>query len=169
MKSCPEFEETLLLDVHAELGPEERRPWEQHLGRCPACREARQQTLELLGRVKKAAPEPRLAPEQARELSLLAQRAARRRGGRFTPSRLLGRQSWRLVPAFALAAAVLSIGGWLAVHSLTDFFGPPAALKLAPDVEVAGQELEIIRNLDLLEDLDALQRLVRVVDHRSRI
>ena len=49
MKSCPNHQKTLWLDVYGELAAEERPAWERHLKICGSCRLERQKLVQMLG------------------------------------------------------------------------------------------------------------------------
>ena len=172
MRSCPEHEETLWLDVHGELEPDRAREWQAHLKGCPACQEERRQLVRLLEESLRV-----LTPAQATP-------AEEARLGRAVLSGIEGKQSrrfgfpglslpWPPRPAFALAAACLAVlaVGWI-------WSGPgqgPLSLQTASrpsaPVETAGMtrnlDGEILQNLELLEDLDVIEKVVTVIDHKQ--
>jgi anti-sigma factor RsiW len=166
MEACREHKESLLLDVYGELGFKERAEWGRHLEDCPGCREERRKMLRFLGRIKESTLAPGLSPDKADALS----RAVR--------GRLSGREAdptwWdRMVPfpahalaAVATACCVLVLSGWLALKWLeTPFRGPGNA----GEIQLSQTDLEVIRNLELLEELETLRKLVNVVDHNDAI
>jgi len=69
MKACPEYKDTLLLDLYGELEQSERAAWKDHLKTCEACREERKRLGNLLSKVKSNMPSPALSPEQSNILT----------------------------------------------------------------------------------------------------
>lgn len=165
MKACTDRDEMLLLDVYGELGEVERAAWERHLQQCPGCREERQKMLRLIDRIRKEMPAPALSPEKA---SALSRSIRTRLRGQETRSRWWERMvpaSSRTLAAAAAACCVVVLSGWLA---LKWFEEPSPHAGPQTEARISGQDLEIIENLDILEDLETLRKLVQVVDHRDR-
>jgi len=162
MDACREYQETLLLDVYGELGYKERADWEQHLAGCLGCREERQKMLRFLDRIKGSSLPPELSPEKASALSWAV---------KGTLSSRDARSRWRdrpaPFPARAMAAVtagccVVVLSGWLALK----WFQAPSQLPgPAPEIQLSQKDLEVIRNLELLEELETLRKLVHVIDH----
>jgi hypothetical protein len=87
----------------------------------------------------------------------------RKRGGRswLSPNRLL--------PALAGVALLVLAVGWF---SIKGFHGPPMVSKSSNQLQedsVMAKDLDLIKNLKLLEEMDALQKLVQVVDRKDVI
>ncbi len=166
MKSCPEHLETLWLDVHGELAPGESRQWRAHLQNCPACREERQRLALLVEETRQAlAPDGFSAEEEDRLGRAVLDRLERDRR-----SKLAG-LIWPRVPrpAYALAAACLAAlaVGWI-------WSGPvrePHPLQTASRLESVGitrnADGEILQDLELLEELDVIEKVVTVIDNRQ--
>lgn len=164
MAACSEYKETLLLDVYGELGYKERADWEQHLEKCLSCREERQQMLRFLGRIKESSLTPELSPEKADALSwaVKGQVSGRQGDSRWWdrmvpfPARTLG--------AVAAVCCVVVLSGWLA---LKWFEAPSRGPGPAGEIQLSQKDLEVIRNLELLEELETLRKLVHVIDHND--
>ena len=161
MKACIDRDEVLLLDVYGELGQEEKAEWKRHLEHCAGCREERQKMVRFLGRIKKEMPPPALSHEKAGALS----RAIKRRlGERETESRWWERMvpaPPRTLAALAAACCVVVLSGWLA---LKWFEVPAPHPDSQTEARISGKDIEVIKNMELLEDLETLRKLVQVVD-----
>lgn len=168
MKGCPEYEEILLLDLYGELDPGPHARWRSHLAACPACEAEMQRMRQLVGEVRVRLTPPPLGTEATDRLV----RAARE-------SLVTGRKSawsgwstgwrwlsgpWRFSTAlatvclFAALISVFTLGNFQGFLHQNGSSGQERGQKLAPE------ELEIIRNLDLLKQFDSLQRLVQTLD-----
>jgi anti-sigma factor RsiW len=164
MEACREYQETLLLDVYGELGYKERAQWEQHLEKCAGCREERRKMLRFLGRVKESSWTPELSPEKASALSWAIKRklAPREEGSRWR-DRIVPFPA-RAMAAVAAGCCVVVLSGWLA---LKWFEAPPGGPGPAPEMQISQKDLEVLRNLELLEELETLRKLVHVIDHED--
>ena len=73
--------------------------------------------------------------------------------------------SLRPVPALVAAGFLLVALGWFGVQglrSMSHTLRGPEAPK-----QIMVSDAEVIENLDLLEHIDEIERIVRVVDHRN--
>ena len=165
MKVCADRRETLLLDIHGELPASEQAAWQRHLEACPGCRQERQELVWLLESAREAMRLPKLAPERAnalRESVMMDWRAKR------IPVRWRGLffgMSLRPVPALVATGFLLVVLGWFGMRGLRStshtLRGPEASKQ------VMVSDAEVIENLDLLEHIDEIERIVRVIDHRN--
>ena len=164
MEACPEYKETLLGDVCGELDSNASSVWEAHLKFCAGCREERVRMLRLIGRMKQTMSPPTLTQGQTETLIRAIRRDLReKRKGRWWEGLLVGRPS-RLLPAVAtLCVLVIAVAvfGLRTLHS-------PSKTQPAPDQkavqELAAEDLEIIKHLDLLRNMDWVNKLVQVID-----
>jgi hypothetical protein len=167
MKACPNHQETLWLDVYGELKPDERSAWQQHLESCSACREERQRLLGLIERLKEEMTPPELSPEKANALSWSIKRALRnQKAGSRSRLRTWGMPS-RLIPALAAACFMIIVLGWFGIDKFQGPFKTRNLSGLNSQEQMIVKDLEIIKNLEFLEEMDTVQKLVRVVDHRE--
>ena len=169
MKACPNHQETLLLDVHGELDPVKRSVWERHLETCAGCREERQRLLGLLDRVRDEMDPPQLSPKRASALSWSIKRGLREQqsSSRWWKGHL-GKPN-RLIPSLALVSLVFLALGWFTLNKVYD---PSSLQKFSghkAEEQVVVKDLEVINNLELLEEMDTLRKLVQVVDNRDII
>ena len=165
MKACIDRDEVLLLDVYGELSEEERAEWERHLEQCSGCREERQKMLRFINRIKEEMPPPPFSHQKAGALSRAVQKRLHERetGSRWW-ERLIPAPS-RTLAAAAAACCVVVLSGWLA---LKWFEAPSPPPDTQAEAKISGKDIEIIKNMDLLEDLDTLRKLVQVVDHKDK-
>ena len=164
MEACREYEETLLLDVYGELTYKEREEWEQHLENCLGCREERHKMFRFLERIKQSSLTPELSPEKVSALSWAVGRKLSGRGG---DSRWRDRMlpfPARALAAVAAGCCVVVLSGWLA---LKWFEAPTRGPGPAGEIQLSQKDLEVIGNLELLEELETLRKLVRVIDHND--
>ena len=113
MAACSCHKETLVLDVHGALAPEERTAWERHLAGCEDCRQGRERLYALLQKAKEKLSVPALTSEEEQRLSASIQRTLRMEKPDASPSRV----RWWLAPAFA-ACMVLLVAGWFGLKNL---------------------------------------------------
>lgn len=169
MKPCEDRQQSLLLDIYDELTPGERAAWERHLEVCEGCRQERNRLMELLEGVRAAMPSPTLSPEKARAMTRAI--TERLRG---TKEQRWWERRWvwfpnRLVPALAALCLVVAAFVWFSVRDQQR----PSALREArvpgSEPQILAQDLDIIKNLELLEEMDVLEKLVRVVDEKNTL
>lgn len=162
MPACRNQNEILMLDALGELNdPRQRRDWEDHLETCGGCRRERARLLTLLGRVKHAGMPPELSVEQADAMAKTV--GWRLRNERIAARRETGRRfRLRLVPALAAACAlvVVVLGG----YRLQQYLGGGGNETEMTAELMPPEDLEIIKNLDLLKDMDTIEKLLHVVD-----
>jgi len=165
MEACSEYKETLLLDVYGDLGYKDRADWEQHLEKCLGCREERRQMLRFLSRIKERSLTPEFSPEKAEALSRAVkdQVSGRQAGSRWW-DRIMVPFPARALGAVAAACCVVVLSGWLA---LKWFDAPSLGPSPAGEIQLSQKDLEVIRNLELLEELETLRKLVHVIDHND--
>lgn len=160
MQACRNQNEILMLDVLGELNdPRMRRGWEEHLNACGGCRRERTRMLNLLGQVKHAGMPPELPAEQAEAMARTV--SWKLRNERLKPFKEAPRR-FRLRPMLAAACAVLLVvvAGYYFKERQSE-----SAREMAMSAEVLpSQDLEVIKNLDLLKDMDTIEKLIHVVD-----
>jgi anti-sigma factor RsiW len=164
MSECPQHKETLMLDIFGELNQNRSDAWKQHLSNCPGCmteRDALSQTLKIvkttldapsLGEVEAAAMRERVI----RDLTIGAKNPRERKRPFFF--------SRAFVPVLASACVLLMATGFIASKFLT---GPEISKGNRLTVlqeQLPADDLAIINNLDLLTNLDALNKLARAID-----
>lgn len=158
--ACRNQNETLMLDVFGELhDPDVRHMWEDHLRACDGCRRERARMLQLLGKVREAGVPPELPAERAD--SMAAAVGWRLRNDRLAQSGKTSGRRIRLFPALAAACAfmvMVAVG-----YRLQDrLFGPAGGGDIS--AELQEQDFEVVKHLDLLKDMDTIEKLIHVVD-----
>jgi anti-sigma factor RsiW len=165
VKVCTDQRETLLLDIYGELPASEQAAWQRHLDACPGCGQERQELVWLLESARKAMPLPKLAPERANSLRESVMMDWRARRAPVWWRGLFFRMSLQPVPALIAAGLLLVVLGWFGLQGLRSTPHTPRGRETPHRVMVS--DAEVIENLDLLEHLDDIERVVRVVDHRD--
>jgi len=165
MNACADRKEVLLLYVYGELSPGDRLAWERHLETCSACCRERQRLVQLLSAARGALPAPAMPPE---ETEALQQRLTRSwMGDRSRPwwRRLFLGIPLRPLPALAAACLVLVAMGWFALQLVQT----RSLTRTVPEVreQVMVSDLEVLENLDLLQEMDDIEKVVQVVDQRN--
>ena len=169
MKACPNHQETLFLDVYGELDPVKRSVWERHLETCAGCLEERQRLLGLLDRVRDEMGPPQLSPKKASALSWSIKRGLREQqaSSRWWKG-LLGTPN-RLIPSLAVVSLVFVALGWFTINKVYDPSSIQKVSGLKSEEQMVVKDSEVINNLELLEEMDTLRKLVQVVDNRDII
>lgn len=169
MKSCPNHQETLWLDVYGELDPMKRSVWERHLETCTGCREERRRLLGLLGLVRDEMSPPLLSQKKASALSWSIKRGLReQRATTRWWKGLLGMPN-RLIPSLAAVSLLIVALGWFAINKVQSPSSFQNLSGLKSEEQMIVKDLEVIDNLDFLEEMDTLRKLVQVVDNRDII
>ena len=168
MNTCHDQKTNLLLDVYGELDEEARAGLNHHLETCDDCRQERQQILSMLRKVKTTMDPPELSAAEARILTDNI-KLKLKNGHKI-------KQWWqdsisqpmRFIPALAATCILIFIVGIIGYSKLKD--GTEFNVSTIIQAEqLTEKDLEIIRNLDLLKEMDAIQKLVRVVDNNHNI
>jgi anti-sigma factor RsiW len=168
MKACPDHKETLWLDVFGELEPHERPAWEKHLEACESCRREREQLAIVLQRVRASMPSPALSREEADAFaSTIARKLKQEREQTWWRKRPFG-MPHRFIPAFAAACVLIVALGWFGMKDLRGHFSMKSISHLNSGKQVLPGDLDVVKNLELLEEMDTLHKLVQMVDHGNR-
>jgi len=164
MDYCREWQETLWLDVHGELTPDERLEWEKHLETCSPCYQERERLLQMLKSVTEAIPEPTLSREDTGALYHAVT-------GKLKAEHL-GKSRWRewffhgyIRPVHALAACCLLIiaFGWFGLRGPQQTTRVGTISDLGRQEQVIVKEIDLLENLELLEEMDTIEKLDQVL------
>jgi len=155
MKACPDRNETLMLDLYGELEPEAALRWEGHLESCDDCRRERRRLQTLIGRIRDADAAAALTPQESSALRAELHRRTAPVQNRF----LQPRSFLRGLPALA-AAAMLVLAVWVFQERTP---APPAVPTVDIYRQLSEEDLEVIRNLDMLKQFQTIEKLSRVV------
>lgn len=163
MSACQDQKSTIMLDVYGELKDEERARLEQHLEICAGCRKEKWQMLEVIGQIKATMESPELSATEAKKMAnTITWKLNRARNLKWW-SQIFTYSPSRLIPAVAAASLLIVIASIIGYNTFTadHQFQPTASLQTD---QLSAQDMEIIQNLDLLRDMEALQKLVQAVD-----
>jgi len=164
MKPCTHYQETLLLDVYGELNPHERPEWEKHLEQCEPCRSERERLINLLRAVKATMPSPYVLSEKAEGLPSSI-RSAWREGLEKKPNR---KTFWgtpaRFAPALAAACLVIAVAGWFSFKEFRHADIIQKGSNVVIKEQLASEDLEVVKNLELLEEMEDVEKLVELLD-----
>lgn len=169
MTMCPQYENLLWADLHGELDPSDRTTWESHLSTCLACRNAKIEGARQLALIRDAITPP---PVSEKALNAAIQgieqklRSAENKHGKGTRRRLYP-AVWIPVAA-SICMVVLSIGFFKSDHKATAPESVVAVSTPKSNADIQTEDMEIIRNLDLLTEFEAIEQLVHVVDHSDK-
>ena len=164
MQACEHLKENLTLYVYGELDPAAGREVEIHLESCEGCRNEHARLSTVLAKVKEASLSPQLSPMEARAMAAEISRtlkAGRRRTGwrqylEFMPS--------RLIPRAAMACGLVITVAVIGYLNLNKTPGTaPVSMNQNEEIMLSDKDLEILDNLELLKEMDAIQKLSRVV------
>jgi hypothetical protein len=75
----------------------------------------------------------------------------------------------RLIPALAAVALLIVALGWFAINKVQSPSSFQNLSGLKSEEQMVAKDLEVIDNLELLEEMDTLRKLVQVVDNRDII
>jgi anti-sigma factor RsiW len=167
MKPCTHYQDTLLLDVYGELKPQERPEWEKHLEHCEPCRVERERLLILVRTVKATVSSPHLALKKTEGLPRAIQRAWRE-----GLDQKANRKKWwdvpvRFAPALAAACLVIAAASWFSFKELRQADLTPKGRGVVLEEHLASEDLEVVKNLDLLEEMENVEKLVDLLDRRN--
>ncbi len=169
-QSCLNHQNDILqLDAFKELVPEERPDWDAHLAECSGCRHEQERIHQLMAAAKAATPQipPSVQAQLQRAVrdQVRRSRPAQEKAGTALDRSLSGRfRGWGFPRIFAptLAAAALLLGlVGVGLFGLWENPEQPIAVK--------AQDVEVIENLELLQEMDVLKKLVQKVDARGEI
>jgi hypothetical protein len=165
MNDCPEYKEILLLDIYGELDSESRSKWQSHLKKCGVCQEERSRMMRLMGKMKGVMSPPPIALRDTEGLvkAVRAEVRQSKQPGIRWPWEWLSRP-WRIGPALATACVFAAIISIWSLGTFDSFFGRDPISGKDFLQEMRPEEAEIIRNLDFLEHMDSVEKLVQTLD-----
>ena len=169
MKACQDHQETLFLDIYGELTPTEREAWERHLKVCQGCRRERERLHQLLLQLKEASPAPYLSPEKAEALAEAILKARQKEGDKRWWKRKLWGSPYRFVPAMVVICLMIVVFGWYSLREIKTPSSFQTGGNLYSEQKVMPRDFEVIRNLELLEQMEVLEKLVSAVDERNSL
>jgi predicted anti-sigma-YlaC factor YlaD len=165
VETCKQLKENLILFAHGELDDRNGKQLADHLATCSGCQAEFQQISTLLANIKDTAESPQLSnPEVKSLISGIKWNLGHNRHDKWW-QRYLNYSPARLIPALTLASVlVIAVGiiGYLNLDKTRETL--PLANQQAEEILLSDRDLEIIENLDFLKEMDAIQKISRVVD-----
>jgi hypothetical protein len=162
MNACQDKKSSIMLDVYGELNAEARARLQQHLEICEGCRKEKQHMLELIGKTRATMEPPKLSATEAKRMT----NAIIWKLNHVRPlkwwSPIFSYRPSRVIPALAAAGILIVIASIIGYNIFTvdPQYHSTASLQAE---QLSPQDLEIIQNLDLLRDMEAIQKLVQAV------
>ena len=164
MEPCPDYKEKLEMDVYGELEQKDRFALERHLKDCEGCRRERDRFARLLERIKETLPSPEVPRALSREMtmSILREFKEKKKNTWWRKPGWTG--GYRVIPALTAACLILLAVSWFGIKTLDRSSPSKTMLTQGSGHQFAGEDIEVIQNLDFLEDMDILNQLVERVD-----
>ena len=164
MQACEHLKENLTLYVYGELDPAAGQKVENHLETCEGCRQEHERLSTILTRVKEASMSPQLSPLEARAMATEISRTLKAGTRRTWWRQYLEFMPSRLIPSAAMAGALIITVAVVGYFNLNKTPGiAPVSLNQNEELMLSDKDLEILDNLELLKEMDAIQKLSRVV------
>jgi len=160
MKECiytPEKrDELIILALTGELPSEARASLLKHIESCEACRE-RFAKISRFDKELKSLAEPE--PLSLWEITKITNAIYRSKQLSIFPKTIL-----KLL-AVGLCAVMLTFAGWWKIHQYTK---PPLQITTIQGEAISQEDLNVITHLDMLEELDDIEKLAKILDEPSR-
>ena len=169
MTPCPDRHDTILLAAFGELSAAELEGWERHKTVCPACRDEYAALLRLLARIKEAMPAPELSEKSARSILWSVKQGLKKEREKSPWWKEWFVRPGRLVPALATACIVLIAFGWFGLDSMRAPSTPHEGVGPTVENQALVRDLEVIKNIEFLEEMDTVQELVDKLDRKQAI
>lgn len=165
MKSCSGYQEKLLMDIHGELESEFQSDWEKHMEKCADCSRERENLHKFIKKIQDAAPCPELPPEEERAMTRSIMNELRK-DQESVWRRWLEYPFEKRIPALLSACIILIIFGWFGIQDQNADSPVKTASNLNIEKSII-KDFDVINNLELLEEMEALEKLVNVVDQQE--
>ena len=165
MEACHHQKKNIVLFAHGELDSNSGKEIENHLARCTSCRTEYQQLLSLLGNIRETVSSPELSPNQVNSLVTIIKWQLKDRQKEKWWRRYLEFRPAHMIPAIATACILImtaGIIGYLKFNDTNEF--QPVAIQQNEESMLSDTDLEIVKNLEFLKEMDAIQKLSQVVD-----
>ena len=165
MEACHNQKKKLVLYVYGELDSNSGKEIENHLARCKFCRSEYQQLLSLLGNIKEAVASPELSPKHVKSLVANIKWKLNDRQKEKWWRRYLDFRPAHMIAAIATACILIiaaGIIGYVKINDTSEF--QPVAVQKNEELMLSDTDLEIVKNLEFLKEMNAIQKLSQVVD-----
>jgi len=164
MSACPRYQETLWLDVHNELSATARAEWEAHLKTCEGCRKEKMYMGRLIMTMQGNMQPPTMAPLSSEDLFRLIEPETKSIFRiNWWRQHLFGR-TLRLMPALATFGIFLLVVGILSYRTLNAPSNQTASSSSVILEQTVIVDVEMLKHLDLLKDMESIQKLIQVAD-----
>ncbi len=167
MEPCSGYKEKLILDACGELDRKERSALEEHMRKCKGCRRERERLSRFRESMKEIMPTPKLSPTQSRELTGVIMRKFGETDKKSWWQKWDLTGGYRLIPTLSAACLIIVALGWFSLKALNN---SPSSQPIAGqngEVSLITEDMEVIKNLEFLEEMDVLDKLVERVDDRN--
>jgi len=165
MHPCEHLNEKIASYIYGELDPAGCREIEDHLKTCEGCRQEHKQLSSILANVRQTRETPELAPNEARSMVTDIRRELTRKPGLPWWQKYLDFMPPRFMPAAAMAAVLIitvAVIGYVNQNRNNGL--PPVSVNQNEELMLSDKDMEILNNLELLREMDSIQKLSRVVD-----
>jgi Putative zinc-finger len=170
MEACHNQKKKLILYVHGELDSSSGKKIENHLAKCKSCRSEYQQLLSLMGEIRKTASSPELSPKQINSLVINIKSKLRDRNKEKWWRKYRDYRPLHMVPVIATACILIIAVGIIGYEKITETNQlPPLSGRQNAEIMLSDRDLEIIKNLEFLKEMDAIRKLSKVVDSNKEI
>jgi hypothetical protein len=117
--------------------------------------------------MKEIIPTPELSPMQSRELTdaITRKLGEKQKKSWWQKWDLTG--GYRLIPALAAACLIIVALGWFSLKVLNDSPSSQPIVGQNGGSSLITEDMEVIENLEFLEEMDILDKLVERVDNRK--
>ena len=170
MEACHNQKKNLVLLAYNELDSSAAKEVENHLAMCEFCRSEYQKLVSLLGDLKEIVISPELSPKQVNSLvTNIKWKLNDRKKDKWWRRYLDFRPAHR-IPAIATACILIIaavIIGYVKNNDTNEF--QPVAVQQNEELMLSDTDLEIVKNLEFLKEMDAIQKLSQVVDLNREI
>lgn len=159
-------DELIILDIVGEIGPEQSAVFKEHLAYCEVCQKRFTELLGFTRAIKNCSQKESLTTAEIVQLNeaIILNKSSPERSNRTPLSFCSGQHVFHFFTkslAAALCIAILIFSGW---HLYNKSLFPSGTAKISQTYD---DEADIIANLDMLEELDVLEKLVKVLDEPS--
>jgi hypothetical protein len=165
MEACHHQKKNLVLYAYGDLDSNSGKEVENHLAKCKFCRSEYQQLLSLLGNIRETASLPELSPKQVNSMVTHIKWKLKDKQKDKWWRRYLDFRPVHMIPAIATACILIITAGIIGYVKIndTDEFQPIAAQQ-DEELILSETDLEIVKNLEFLKEMDAIRKLSQVVD-----
>jgi len=165
MQACHNQKKNIVLFAHGELDSSSGKEIESHLAGCKPCRSEYQQLLSLLGNIRETVSSPELSPKQVNSLVTNIKWKLKNRKKDQWWRRYLDFRPAYMIPAIATACILIISAGIIGYvkNNDTNTF-QPVAVQQNDELMLSETDLEIVKNLEFLKEMDAIRKLSQVVD-----